>query len=432
MNVPGEHCGAQTVADHWMHAAELSLLGLCLAEESPPMSDQRVDAPQQPLALARTEPALICVQTLGDFHLFLAWGAVNKNLEQQAHQEQQAILESHEIHERHERQWIEATPYLPRGHGRARELLILLLDQRRALQRAAIAQILWPEADEARRKSLLRLALSNLRAVLTEAHQGVLRALRAAQSDENVVAARLGLQETATTVRLIALAPIPSGALGALTANESASELGLASEAPVVSAVEELSPTPPLRLLRAASETTTHLVHDVFVFVHVYRQIQATQTPRERLRWCQEALAIYTGPFLPGYASGWVGARREQLERHWAQTRIAAANAWWQLGESERALHALYPVLEQLPYHEDAARMAITLLANRGAMMEALELAEGARRAFRERYGDESANLRRLASDIRAGRFVAEQRERLSSNSGSLRPKASPLPLDEQ
>jgi hypothetical protein len=69
--------------------------------------------------------------------------------------------------------------------------------------------------------------------------------------------------------------------------------------------------------------------------------------------------------------------------------------------------------------------MVITLLANRVAMVEAIELTEGARRAFRERYGDESANLRRLASDIRAGRFVAERPERLSSNSGSLRRQAS-------
>ncbi len=71
--------------------------------------------------------------------------------------------------------WVDLADARAWGHGRAQELLLLLLLRRRPLTRAEAAATLWPATEASRRKQLLRNALWNLRRVLAQ-HASVLHA----------------------------------------------------------------------------------------------------------------------------------------------------------------------------------------------------------------------------------------------------------------
>ena len=140
----------------------------------------------------------------------------------------------------------------------------------------------------------------------------------------------------------------------------------------------------------------------------------AATTPEKRLEWSQAALTMYTGVFMPGIErASWIASHRTRLEERWAKLCVDAAGALRRMRETERALGLLLNVVERQPQHVEAAHHAMMLLASQGKMSESLRVYERARRAFRQEYGSESESLRRLANDIRAGRFLLDRHERL-------------------
>lgn len=320
------------------------------------------------------EPSRVCVQTLGEFRLFLSLG---------------------------QDRWVEAPDRGRWGHGRALELLLLLLLQRRAVTRGEAAAALWPKSDGARRAKLLRNALWNLRKALESLNMLALGQAERGRLDGAHVA-QLVFRETPQTLRLVSVAPTtqerdPVGMTGTMVENLSTQRL-----------------TAMIRTgYGVSSGMSSGIWCDALAFENACQRAGAATAPEERLRWSQTGLALYTGVFLPGIErADWIESQRTRLEERWARLCVDAAGALRRLRETERALGLLLNVVERQPQHAEAAHHAMTLLAGAGKVAEALRVYERTRRAFRQEYGSEPESLRRLVNEIRAGRFLHDGADR--------------------
>jgi DNA-binding SARP family transcriptional activator len=327
---------------------------------------------------ARRESAPACVQTLGDFRVYLATS---------------------------EDRWVEAPDRVRWGHGRALELLALLLLHRRSLTRSEVAAMLWPDGESGRRAKLLRNALWNLRSALDNLSALVVgHAEREGPSGAPI--AQLTLRESAHTLRLVAT-PLPVIKRGA-GSREDRGEEGASAQ----------------RLTRmtrpgygGAPGMSSGIWCDAPAFETACERVGGATTPEERLRWSNVALTMYAGVFMPGIErAAWIAGQRARLEERWARVCVDAAGALRRMRELDRALRLLLDVVERRPQHAEAAHHAMTLLASQGRVADALEVYERARRAFRQAYGSETDTLRRLAAEIRGGRFLVERPRR---NSGA-------------
>lgn len=362
------------------------------------MPDQRVEASNSATSRNSPHPAsqqssirpLVYAQTLGSFRLLVAHP---------------------------QGRWVDITPHLPRGHGRARELLALLLTHRRALTREEAAKMLWPNEEPRDRARRLRNALYHARQALVMLYSLVSQTLGIAATD----LPQLTLQDTTARLSLLVNAPrrsAPDDVTGDTPISLSLPPTLVEAGFDAMGSTSNGSPTPVAELLDPGLKLGNGLVCDTPIFELLTQRLRAAQTAVEQLRWGQGALAFYAGPFMPGHDSAWIAARREHLETRWAQLCLDLAAFWRLTGDHVHAIGVLLQVLERQPDHEDAARAAMHLLASRGATVEALRIYERVQRVYREHHKRESGALRRLANEIRAGHIMAEPGEGLLNSSG--------------
>ncbi|MGH2501099.1 MAG: AfsR/SARP family transcriptional regulator, partial [Ktedonobacterales bacterium] len=345
--------------------------------------------------------------------------------------------------------WVDLTDAHLWEHGRAHDLALLLLLRGRPLARAEAAATLWPEAESRHRGRLLRNALWNLRRALSR-HASIL------QRDGSATTT-LSLQETPYTLSLQVRAT-PTTTLPHLQA----------PTALVAGSEHEADPErlfPPkvsARCLRfepvggdvGRKSVVGRVWCDVWAFEEAATRAHEAGSLQERLTLGQAALDLYSGPFLAHRQAAWAGER--QSRRQTAQTTAQAldwshpyrtrAQAQWmrlvveratdlrRIGEREQALDLLLQVVAQDALQSEAARRAMILLAELDRTQEALGVYERCRRAFRDAYGGgrgagrgaEPAALRRLASELRAGRVM---RTRVDS---APRPSSGVYPRPQQ
>jgi DNA-binding SARP family transcriptional activator len=126
----------------------------------------------------------------------------------------------------------------------------------------------------------------------------------------------------------------------------------------------------------------------------------------------EEALALYRGEFLDGFAlesapfEAWLLAMREQLQQKAAQTARLLALAQAQGGDLAAATAATQRWLALEPWEEAAHRHLMQLLARRGQRGAALAQYATCRQQLAEELGIEpEAETVRLVEEIRDGRF---------------------------
>jgi hypothetical protein len=172
----------------------------------------------------------------------------------------------------------------------------------------------------------------------------------------------------------------------------------------------------------------------VWAFEEAATRAHEAGSLQERLTLGQAALDLYGGPFLAHRQAAWAGAGQSSRQtahvtaqaRDWTQPYRARAQAQWmrlvveratdlrRIDEREQALDLLLQVVAQDALQSEAVRRAMILLAELDRTQEALGIYERCRRAYRDTYGGgrgrgrgaEPAALRRLASELRAGRVM--------------------------
>lgn len=268
------------------------------------------------------------------------------------------------------------------GHGRARDLLLLLLLHRRPLRRQEAAATLWPEADSARRARLLRNALWNLRSAL-EQHATVrydVPAGNCARTDA------LMLRDTPFALSLqVVSSLVPQGAC-----------------APISMPAESLG----------------QQWCGFLAFETAASRVREGISVEERITLGQAALQLYGGPFLAHRQNGadtmaestWILDHRARAQAQWIRLSLELATDLRRVGEREQALDLLMHVVEQDPLQLEAARRAMVLLGDLNRVDEALLVYERCRRSHREAFHRDPSDLKRIATQLRSG-HMAKRRE---------------------
>jgi DNA-binding SARP family transcriptional activator len=149
--------------------------------------------------------------------------------------------------------------------------------------------------------------------------------------------------------------------------------------------------------------------------VHDHRRLSACDACLERLA---RGLALYRGDFLAGFCAGdalpfeeWVLVQRERLERQAVEALGHLAVAYGERGEYQAALLYAWRRVELDPWHEEACRDLMRLLALSGQREAALAHYEACRERLAAELGMEPAEeTRRLAEQIRAGGVAIRNR----------------------
>ncbi len=269
--------------------------------------------------------------------------------------------------------WLDLTDTRLWGHGRAQDLLLLLLLRRRPIARVEAAATLWPDADPSRRARLLRNALWNLRHALE------------AQSSEQLAGgatpcACLELREAPHTLHLHA---------ARIEDNQRAFETSVWGGS----------------VHRESSETGEAVIWtDVEAFETACQQARAAETLDERLRFAQQALHLYAGPFLQHRQdASWISAYRTRLHNRWVHLTLDLATDWRRSGQRDLAIELLQTVLLQDPEQVEVAKRVLVLLREAGRVRDALDLYERFRRTYRNLFGADPLELKRLATEIARG-----------------------------
>lgn len=325
--------------------------------------------------------------------------------------------------------WVDLTDPRVWGHGRAQDLVTLLLVNRRSLSRAEVGAALWPDVESRHRGRLLRNALWNLRNALAR-HAVIHHA-------DGLTVTSLALIETPYALALQVRAthtpdPPPAPAHADPTQPSASLRSSRPSPAPLTSSLtSSLSPA-------SVGQVVGQVWCDVWAFEEATASAHEVEALRERLALGREAVRLYRGPFLAhrrpdrqrSSSSG--GARQEAQAAHsadWTQTYRARAHAQWvrlvvehattlrRVGEREQALDLLLQALSQDALQVEIARRAMLLLAELNRPLEALDIYERCRRAYRDAYGGraEPTPLKRLAADLRAGRILYTPRNPVDS-----------------
>lgn len=269
--------------------------------------------------------------------------------------------------------WLDLTDTRLWGHGRAQDLLLLLLLRRRPMTRVEAAATLWPDADPIRRARLLRNALWNLRRALEAQSSGQM-------AEDSTPCAHLELREAPHALHLHA----------------AHSEIHQrAFETSAWSGAEH----------RESSETGEAVIWtDVEAFETACQQARAAETLDERLRFAQQALRLYAGPFLQHRQDvGWISAYRTRLHNRWVHLTLDLAAEWRRSGQRDLAIELLQSVLLQDPEQVEVAKRVLILLREAGRVRDALGLYERFRREYRNLFGADPLEIKRLATEIARG-----------------------------
>jgi len=153
--------------------------------------------------------------------------------------------------------------------------------------------------------------------------------------------------------------------------------------------------------------------------------VEAEDAGTERL---EEALALYRGPFLEGFAvedsaayEDWAQREREGLERLALSALERLASGYERRGEVGRAIESARRQVALAPWQESAHRQLMRLLALNGQRAAALAQYETCRRLLREELDVEpSAETRQLYERIRDGAVQPAPRAVLAEPSPAL------------
>lgn len=332
--------------------------------------------------------------------------------------------------------WADLTDPRVWGHGRAQDLVTLLLVNRRSLSRAEASATLWPDVESRHRGRLLRNALWNLRNALAR-HAVIHHA-------DGLTVTSLALIETPYALALqVRASHMPDPPPAPAHADPTQPPASLRSSRPSPATLTPALPP------ASVGQVVGQVWCDVWAFEEATANAHEVEALRERLALGQEAVRLYRGPFLAHRrperqrSSSSVGARQEAQAAHsadWTQTYRARAHAQWvrlvaehattlrRVGEREQALDLLLQALSQDALQVEIARRAMLLLAELNRPLEALDIYERCRRAYRDAYGGraEPTPLKRLAADLRAGRILYTPRNPVDS---APRPTSGVYPL---
>jgi len=128
---------------------------------------------------------------------------------------------------------------------------------------------------------------------------------------------------------------------------------------------------------------------------HPHRRLDLCEPCIERL---QRAADLYRGSFLAGFSVGdspafeeWMLTQQERCHRLAVDALHRLAECCERRGENERALHYARRVVQLEPWHEDARRQVMRLLAASGQRNVALAQFETCRQVLRAELGVEPA-----------------------------------------
>lgn len=294
------------------------------------------------------------------------------------------------------------------GHGRAQDLLVLLLTRARPIARAEAGMMLWPEAGSDRRKRLLRNALWNLRRTL---------ALNATMThaDESATTA-LELRETLYSLSL------------QVTMSRSLRD----PDSAIVGTPAGM----------CASETITGPIWcDALAFEAAAAHARNIARAEERIALSQATLRLYTGPFLghrrsPQASHGltmktdWIHDYRARVQTQWLRLVVELASDLRRLGDRDQAADFLLLAVEQDPLQIETVRKAMLLLSELGRPHEALRLYERTRSAHRDTYGSDPSVLKRLAAELRAGRMLGLEARGSAGHTSGVYPRLERSSVD--
>lgn len=262
------------------------------------------------------------------------------------------------------------------GHGRALDLLLLMLLRRRPLRRQEVASILWPLAESDKRARLLRNALWNLRRSLSQ-HANLICEGASTSGIGNV----------------------------ALVVHESSHALSIQ----IVSGTEPIDLDASL-LSRAKEHGPSSYWCDLHAFEAAMLRVHDAVTIEERIGRIQTARNLYGGPFLAhrremvrnAGASDWISEYRARAQAQWVHLTTDLAALFEQKGAYEHALDALRQLLEVDPLNGNAVRQSMQLLRELHRVDEALVMYESFRRLHRDTFHKDPGELKVLARQLRA------------------------------
>ena len=158
---------------------------------------------------------------------------------------------------------------------------------------------------------------------------------------------------------------------------------------------------------------------DAEAFAHAARVALATRESTA----CEEALALYTGEYLPDdrYES-WATGRRDRLRDLHLALQVLLSTLYLEQQRPEEAIRAFQAVLTLDPCHEEAARALIRLYGAAGRQVDATRTYRGLVKALQADLGiGPDAATKSLHQDLLAGRISAPAppQARMSTHTGT-------------